>query len=169
MSMAFRKLSKKEREETTAKEFCRHVPIDDGMTRQSMADECNINKIMDKYQRTGAISHFNNHGERYGEVSPLQYDEAMRIFAESNSMYEELPSSIRNRFPSPSLFLEFVQDPANADELVELGLANPSDANHNESQKSSRKARSSADVGIAKEDEKNMNSEATSEATQEDT
>ncbi len=33
-----------------------------GRTKQSMRDECDINLIMKKYQKTGAIAHVNRHG-----------------------------------------------------------------------------------------------------------
>ena len=94
-----------------------------GRTKQSFAKECDINNIIAKYQRTGAIEHFSRHAPRYGDVSPQTFHQAMNIVTESTSMFEELPANIRARFDNdPAEFLGFVQDPANQEEMVELGL-----------------------------------------------
>ncbi len=93
-------------------------------TKQAMKEECDINMIMAKYQKTGAVTHVNEHGADYGFASGLSFQESMNLVIKAQNMFEELPSSIREKFAnSPGRFLDFVQDPENADELVELGLA----------------------------------------------
>jgi len=95
-------------------------------TKQSFADECDINKIMAKYQKTGAIAHFNRHQPEYGFATSLDLAESMRIVTKANEMFADLPSSVRSKFNNqPGEFLDFVQDPDNASEMVELGLTNP--------------------------------------------
>lgn len=95
-------------------------------TKQSFKNECDINKIMAKFQRTGAISHLAAHGARYGDFTSQDFTEAMNTIAQVNTMFEELPSSLRDRFGNePEAFLDFVQNPDNHDEMVELGLAKP--------------------------------------------
>ena len=80
---------------------------------------------MAKYQKTGAITHVQNNQAQYGFATSLSFTESMNIVATAQSMFNELPSSIRGKFENnPGKFLDFVQDPDNADELVELGLAN---------------------------------------------
>ncbi len=97
---------------------------DDGVTRQSMAAECDINNIMAKFQKTGALTHFSRHQARYGFADSVTFHDAMNIVAEGDSMFADLPSSLRTRFENdPGRFLDFVQDPKNAEELVSLGLA----------------------------------------------
>lgn len=98
---------------------------DEGMTRQSFADECDINLIMAKYQTTGAIDHFARHEPRYGFADGVTFHDAMNIVAEGDSMFADLPSKLRSRFENPGAFLDFVQDEANAEEMVELGLRAP--------------------------------------------
>ncbi len=93
------------------------------MTKQSFKKETDINFIMQRFQRTGAISHFNQHSAEYGYATSLDFAESMRVVTTGQEMFDALPSSIRNRFGNdPGLFLEFVQDDANAAEMVELGL-----------------------------------------------
>lgn len=95
-------------------------------TKQSFQDECNINKIMLKYQMTGAISHVNNHGEQYGFATSDDFLTSQNIVIKAQAMFDDLPSSIRSRFSgNPEEFLEFVQNPENAEEMAQLGLTNP--------------------------------------------
>lgn len=95
-------------------------------TKQSFKNECDINKIMAKFQKTGAVTHLAAHGARYGDFTSQDFSQAMNTIAQVNSMFEELPSTLRDRFGNdPEGFLDFVQNPDNHEEMVELGLANP--------------------------------------------
>jgi len=100
-------------------------PSEEGRAKQSMADECDINNIMAKYQKSGALTHVNQHGAEYGYADSVQFHDAMNIVADGNTMFADLPSSLRNRFVEPGAFLDFVQDEANAEEMIELGLRDP--------------------------------------------
>jgi len=93
------------------------------MTKQSMTKECDINYIMRKYQKTGAVSHINRHGAEYGFATSLDFAESMRVVTKAQGMFDALPSSIRSRFANdPAAFLEFVQDDSNEEEMIKLGL-----------------------------------------------
>ncbi len=95
----------------------------DTRTKQSMAAECNINNIMKKYQKTGAVSHLAKHGAEYGFATELDFSQSMRVVAKAQSMFEDLPSSIRTKFSNdPGQFLAFVQDTDNLEEMADLGL-----------------------------------------------
>ncbi len=92
-------------------------------TKQSMAAECDINNIMAKYQKTGAIAHINKHGMEYGFASGLDFAESMRVVKDGQRMFDDLPSLLRRRFKDdPAEFLDFVQNPDNSDEMLKLGL-----------------------------------------------
>jgi len=94
-----------------------------GRTKQSMKDECDINKIMAKYQRTGLIAHAQQHGGEYGFADSATFHEAMNVVSKANSMFAELPSTVRERFNGdPAQFLDFVQNPANENEMRSLGI-----------------------------------------------
>jgi len=96
------------------------------MTKQSFKDECDINKIMAKFQKTGVLNHYAAHAPEYLDVPAIDYLDAQLIISSANSMFAELPSSVRKRFNnSPDQFLDFIQDPKNHEEAVKLGLANP--------------------------------------------
>lgn len=116
--------------ETTMRSFYRpharvHPPEGgDSLTMQSMAAECDINNIVSKYQKTGLLDHVQKHGPQYGDMSSSHdFTEAMNLVTEAQSMFEELPSSIRKKFNNdPTEFLDFVAEPENRDEMVILGL-----------------------------------------------
>lgn len=92
-------------------------------TKENMKDECDINRIMAKFQKTGLLTHVSNHAPKYGNaMSVEEYENAKFVVAMTNSMYEELPSSIRKDFNGPEEFLEFVSDPENNDQMREMGL-----------------------------------------------
>jgi len=97
---------------------------DDGRTKQSMAEECDINIIMAKFERTGFVSHLAKHGGSYGFASAVDFHDAMNVVTKAEQMFADLPAKARRRFGGDaSSFLEFVQDSENLDEMVELGLA----------------------------------------------
>ncbi len=79
---------------------------------------------MRRYAKTGALDHVNQHQPIYGFASPLDYHESMNIITTADSLFYDLPSKLRNEFNNnPQAFLEFVQDPKNADRANELGIA----------------------------------------------
>ena len=94
-----------------------------GKTKQSFKESCDINKIIAKYDRTGALSHMNNTPAEYGYATSQDFSEAMRTVIEAQTSFEQLPDEIRKRFAdNPAAFLDFVHDPANKDEGAQLGL-----------------------------------------------
>lgn len=92
-------------------------------TKQSFKKECDINNIMAKFQKTGAITHVRDHGANYGFATSTDFHQAMNTVAKANEMFDALPSTIRSRFNGdPGAFLDFVQDPENEDEMRKLKL-----------------------------------------------
>ena len=92
-------------------------------TKQSFKDECDINKIMAKYQKTGLVSHINSHSAEYGYATSLDFRQALDTVKKGETLFAELPSSIRRKFDnSPQEFLAFCEDPSNRSEMALLGL-----------------------------------------------
>lgn len=91
--------------------------------QQQFKDDCDINTIMGRYTKNGIIDHISQHQPEYGFATPQQYHQSMNIIANANSMFNDLPSDLRNEFNNnPQAFLEFVQDPKNAERAQELGI-----------------------------------------------
>lgn len=103
-------------------------------TKQSFKDECNINTILHKYQKTGLVDHVAKHAGRYDDLgSSADYHTALNTVLAARESFESLTSSIRSKFfNDPASFLEFVQNPDNHAELVKLGLAKGTPANAHE-------------------------------------
>lgn len=97
-----------------------------GKTQQSFKAETDINNILKKYQKTGAITHLNEHGENYGFATATDYHAALNLQISAQNMFNALPSSLRSKFEGdPAKFLAFVQDETNLPEMQTLGLLTP--------------------------------------------
>lgn len=97
------------------------------ITQQQFKDDCDINKIMARFVKTGVLEHVrqNNPEGEYGFASSDTFRDSMEIVADANSMFESLPSAIRNEFENdPAKFLEFAENPENLPQMQEMGLAN---------------------------------------------
>ena len=100
------------------------IATGDGLTEQHHKDETDINNIVRKYNKTGLIDHLNQFEKRYGDMTGYDYQEAQNTVAAANSMFEGLPSHIRKEFDNdPAKFINFVDDEANAEKMIEMGLA----------------------------------------------
>lgn len=97
------------------------------MAQQNFKAECDINNIMKKYETTGYLTDPLNPGTRqplFGDYTDLpDYQTAQNIIVEGREAFASLPSRLRKRFDNdPVTLLQFLSDPANHDECVELGL-----------------------------------------------
>ncbi len=100
----------------------------DGRTKQAFKDETDINKILQRAQKTGTISHLNKHEARYGDYSGFDFFGAQLQLAKGREIFDDLPSEIRSEFnQNPAAFFAYVNDPVNKDDLIKKlpGLAAP--------------------------------------------
>ncbi len=105
----------------------RAIPVGKSMTKQSLADESNINKIMERYTKTGIIDHVATYGATYADMPDLaDFHAAMNLVTEAQQMFDELPAEVRSDFRNdPAEFLDFVTNPLNEEAMIEMGLATP--------------------------------------------
>lgn len=97
--------------------------VGESRTKQSFRDECDINRIMARYQKTGVLEFLEKREARYADVSSLDYQEACNLVAGAQSMFHELPSALRSRFDNdPAQLLAFLDNAANLQEAIDLGL-----------------------------------------------
>lgn len=96
-------------------------------TKQSFADETNINEIMRKYEKTGLIAHLNTHQGEYGDFLGFEdYHTSLNRIHAAREAFMSIPAGIRSRFNNdPATFMSFAQNPDNLDELRKMGLAHP--------------------------------------------
>ena len=94
-------------------------------TMQSSKDECDINQIMKRFEKTGQLPETIKSDPQYGDFSSLpDFQDSLHIVQKSEDQFSKLSARVRARFENdPAKFLEFAQNPANAQEMVDLGLA----------------------------------------------
>lgn len=93
-----------------------------GRTKQSFKADADINVIVSRFIKSGYLPPAVQE-PRFGDVTGLEFQSAMQLVAGARSQFEALPSAVRARFKNdPAAFLEFVGNPVNAPELVEMGL-----------------------------------------------
>lgn len=93
--------------------------------RQSEKDNCDINKIMERFNRTGQLPSVKQIPPRYGEAIPVDYQTALQIVKESKDAFNQLPAKARQYFGhDPQNFMLALQDTSedNTKKLLELGI-----------------------------------------------
>lgn len=84
---------------------------DTGRTRQSFKDECDVNKIISRFETTGVIQHLQQVQGRYADVSEVgSYHEAINLVMSVRNEFQALPAKLRAQFNNdPAQFLDAVQ------------------------------------------------------------
>lgn len=97
---------------------------DDGLTKQSFRDECNINHIISRYRKTGSITHVKPNFQWQAGVQPTyDYLQTQTAIAEAKSIYEGMPLDQREKFDGVQDFLEACVTDDRYGELVAAGVA----------------------------------------------
>ena len=98
--------------------------VGESMTEASHAKHCDINNIIRKYTGMGILDHVNNREAHYTDVSSCpDYHGALEIVRATEDMFSSMPAELRDRFGNDAgTYLEWINDPGNEAEAVELGL-----------------------------------------------
>lgn len=93
-------------------------------TKQSFSDECDINMIMAKWQRTGMIDHIAAYPPTYGDFNSAgEYQQALNQVIAAQDAFDALSSKVRTRMGNdPGVFMDFMMNPENEAEAIKLGL-----------------------------------------------
>lgn len=102
----------------------RHELSSETKTEQFHKKEVNINTILSK-AFTGLVEQ--KRGGMYGDFTNVpSYHEAKTRVADAISDFALLPSVLRKRFDNdPAKAIEFVTDPQNLEEAINLGMVDP--------------------------------------------
>jgi len=97
---------------------------DPGVTDPSGAEDADINNIVARFHKTGVLPNVNVPGV-FADVSDApSYQDALQIVINAENQFMALDAKTRKKFSNnPAEFLEFVENPENAQELVNMGLA----------------------------------------------
>lgn len=93
-------------------------------TEKSHAQSCDLNYIMRQYGVTKMLPISPYPAQAFGEDDlDLTLSDAYQTVRQADEYFRQLPSQLRSKFSnSPLALWAFVNDPANADEAVALGL-----------------------------------------------
>lgn len=94
----------------------------DGVTKQAFKDQCDINKILKRAQKTGSLAFAQKYPEaEFGEFEGVDLLTAHRRIKKAERIFADLPSEVRKEFSNNALaFAEFASNPANRGRLAEL-------------------------------------------------
>ena len=96
------------------------------ITEQHHARSCDINTILARYKQTGVIEHIKNFEPQYGDVSEVDFKNAMDTVATVKSEFESLPAWARAKFDGVEHYLRLMQTDEGVEELRKMvapGLA----------------------------------------------
>lgn len=93
-------------------------------TQQQFKDECDINNIIARYEKTGELSHLSGRKGAFTDLSDVtDYQGMLHTVIQAEEAFMTLPAVVRTRFRNdPGQLLSFLQDPKNKDEAIKLGL-----------------------------------------------
>lgn len=96
-------------------------------TKQSQAKKADINNIIKRYKRTGILGDPATIGKRkaiFADCTQVSdFYELQNKIVSANNAFNTLPSDVRNKFNNePEELIRFLQDDANYEEAVRLGL-----------------------------------------------
>lgn len=133
---------------------CVDPVYDDGRTKQSFKDSCDINKILKIAQKSGTISHLLKYDEQvYGEFTGVDLLGAYAQVSRAQEIFSDLPSEIRREFGNDALkFAGFASDPSNIDRLAKLfpALAEPGRYFPNPNRRAEEPGKGDSDVSDTK-------------------
>lgn len=98
---------------------------DRGMTVQSDKKEADINNIVSRIMKTGQLPPTVRGQPFYGDDLSIfgDYQDCWMKVREANELFASYPADVRRRFDNdPAKMLMFLDDPANLDEAVKLGI-----------------------------------------------
>lgn len=104
---------------------CSDLP---SLTRQEFAEECDINTLMAKYEKTGIVpANMNTATPQFLDVSDIpDLRQSMDILNNATAAFMSLPAIVRRDFDNDAMrFVEFAQDPKNIEKMREWKLAPP--------------------------------------------
>lgn len=93
------------------------------LAQQQFKDECDINNIIKNYSQTGVLPVSKKVGAFLDVSNVADYQTSLQTVYEAQKAFDALPSNIRSRFENdPNQLLAFIEDDANRDEALKLGL-----------------------------------------------
>nr|WAE43474.1 MAG: internal scaffolding protein [Microviridae sp.] len=99
------------------------IIFEESITQQHFKDECDINKIMERYEKTGIID-IPEHKGMFGDFSEISdYQTMHHLMQKADEQFMSLDAKIRSRFNNNAgQLLQFISNTDNREEAIALGL-----------------------------------------------
>ena len=68
------------------------------LTKQSLLDSADINKIVKRYHNTGVLPQMDSLEAKYGEITSNDLMEAHQLIFDAQDSFNQVPSEIRKQF-----------------------------------------------------------------------
>jgi len=96
-----------------------------GRTKQEFRDECDLNVLMKRYERTGVLPSARAGSPQFVDCTQFtDFQTSLEIVAGAERAFMSLPARVRSEFDNdPAKFVAFATDPENIDRLRDWGLA----------------------------------------------
>lgn len=100
------------------------------LVRPEFQDECDVNRLMARYEKVGQLPGSSPEVPRYLDLSDVpDFQSAMNLMIEADRAFMSLPARVRREFDhDPAKFVEYAGDPDNLSRMREWGLAPPEKA-----------------------------------------
>lgn len=102
------------------------VVLDTGkesLTKQSEKEQCNIHNILNQFAKTGIVEHVNTKTPQSVDHTQIPtFQETLNLVTQVNQQFELLPEDLKKKFPTKESLAEYISDPENYAEAVELGI-----------------------------------------------
>lgn len=101
------------------------VFVSDSLCQQHFKDECDVNKIVDRYVKTGILEHQSVIEPHYGDVSELPQDlmAAYDAVGRAEAAFADLPSEVRKSLDNdPARLQDWLVNPENRAAAEKYGL-----------------------------------------------
>lgn len=94
------------------------------LAQDQFREQCDVNNIIDKFNRTGEISHIMKTQGVYMDTTNLpNYQQSLQIVIDAEDAFMALPAEMRKKFDNdPGKMIAYLEDPKNHKEAVTLGL-----------------------------------------------
>jgi len=97
---------------------------DPSMTKQSLKDDADVNKIIKRYNKTGVLPNMNKLEAVYGEITSQDLQDAINKVDASYEAFAEVPAPIRALFNNNAGdFIDYATNPQNIKQMTNWGLA----------------------------------------------
>lgn len=93
------------------------------IVQQHLKSQCDINKVLERWLKTGFLDHEKKVNAQYADVSNLDYRYALDTTIRAEESFMSLPSRLRRDFDNdPAQFLEWMQSDVDIEKKQEFGL-----------------------------------------------